>query len=100
VGGLRLSIKLLIGVAILENKFIGHQKKLQLSFCISAAYRKGLATTVRVIGKSPPERCETVVYFATPSSTHRFLPAVRCTVTQIDAELFALEPMISTWNEV
>jgi predicted N-acetyltransferase YhbS len=89
----------LIGVAILDGKFIGRRKdQLQLKFFhVSRAYRKqGLGRQLFALTKAEAsERGAKRLYIsATPSeNTVDFYRRLGCVVTQeVDTELFALEP--------
>jgi predicted N-acetyltransferase YhbS len=89
----------LIGIAILESKFIGAQKdQLQLKFLhVSQAYRgQGLGKKLFESARDKArERGARRLYIsATPSEhTVNFYHRLGCTVTQeLDPELFELEP--------
>ena len=90
---------LLIGVAILENKFIGQQKdQLQLKFLhVSQAYRgQGFGKRLLELSKIEARQrgAKRLYISATPSEhTIDFYLRQGCTVTEeLDADLFALEP--------
>ncbi|MBC8403445.1 MAG: GNAT family N-acetyltransferase [Candidatus Marinimicrobia bacterium] len=89
----------LIGVAVLENKFIGKNKdQLQLTFLhISRTYRKrgiGKILFKKAVEKAREMNAQKLYVSATPSeNTVNFYINVGCVVTQeIDQELFELEP--------
>lgn len=89
----------LIGVAVLESKFIGKDKdQLQLKFLhVSWNYRgKGLGRILfeRAADKARALNANKLYVSATPSeNTIRFYMRMGCTVTQdVDLELFELEP--------
>ena len=89
----------LIGVAVLENKFIGKNKdQLQLKFLhISRTYRKqGLGKILfeKVVEKAQEKKVRKLYISATPSeNTVNFYINIGCVVTQeIDQALFELEP--------
>ncbi len=89
----------LIGVAVLENKFIGKNKdQLQLTFLhISRTFRKqGLGKKLfrKAVEKAQEMNARKLYISATPSeNTVNFYINAGCVVTQeIDQELFELEP--------
>jgi predicted N-acetyltransferase YhbS len=89
----------LIGVAVLESKFIGKDKdQLQLKFLhVSRDYRgKGLGKMLfeKAADKARALNANGLYVSATPSeSTIHFYMRMGCTVTQdVDPELFKLEP--------
>ena len=89
----------LIGVAVLESKFIGHAKdQLQLkSLHVSRAYRKqGLGRRLfeSAMTEARARGAKRLYISAMPSeNTIDFYRRLGCLVTrEIDAELFALEP--------
>ncbi|HUE99459.1 MAG TPA: GNAT family N-acetyltransferase [Anaerolineales bacterium] len=90
---------ILIGVAILESKFIGSQHEtLQLKFLhVSRDYRKrGIASTLFKLAVEQAKALgATKLYIsATPSEhTVNYYMQLGCVLaTEIDPELFALEP--------
>jgi len=89
----------LIGVVVLDNKFLGkHKNQLQMSFLhVSRSHRNtGVGSRLFNLAKRiARERGATSLYIsATPSeNTIRFYQAQGCTVSpDPDPELFALEP--------
>lgn len=89
----------LIGVAILDSKFIGRQvDQLQLKFLhVSRAYRKqGLGQHLFALAKAEAHTrgAKRLYISATPSEkTINFYQWLGCVVTQeVDPELFTLEP--------
>ncbi|HEX6036071.1 MAG TPA: GNAT family N-acetyltransferase [Anaerolineales bacterium] len=89
----------LVGVAILESKFIGSQQDtLQLKFLhVSRDYRKrGIASTLfnLAVEKAKTLGAEKLYISATPSEhTVNYYMRLGCILaTEIDPELFALEP--------
>lgn len=89
----------LIGVAISENKFIGSQQDtLQLKFLhVSRGYRKqGIASELfkRAVEKARTLGAKKLYISATPSeNTVNYYSRLGCVLaTEIDPELFALEP--------
>jgi predicted N-acetyltransferase YhbS len=89
----------LVGVAILESKFIGSQQDtLQLKFLhVSRDYRKrGIASTLfnLAVEKAKTLGAEKLYISATPSEhTVNYYMRLGCVpATEIDPELFALEP--------
>lgn len=91
--------ELLVGVAILEGKFIGSPKDtLQLKFLhVSREYRKrGIASTLfqLAVEKAKKLGARKLYISATPSeNTIRYYLRLGCVLAkEIDPELFALEP--------
>ena len=89
----------LIGVAVLENNFIGQNKdQLQLKFLhVSRAYRKqGLGKELfkKTVEKAQALKARKLYISATPSeNTINFYLNLGCVVTsEVDQELFELEP--------
>jgi GNAT superfamily N-acetyltransferase len=89
----------LIGVSVLESKFIGSKyDTLQLKFLhVSRAYRdRGIGTELFIAAKTQAREhgAKRMYISATPSEhTIRFYMGVGCVVTpEPDAELLALEP--------
>jgi len=89
----------LIGIAILESKFIGSKKdQLQLKFLhVSQTYRgQGLGKRLFELArdKAKEKGAQRLYISATPSEhTINFYRSLGCTVTQeLDSELFKLEP--------
>jgi len=89
----------LVGVAVLESKFIGRERdQLQLKFLhVSNAYRQqGLGRILfdRAASRARELGARRVYISATPSeNTVHFYQHLGCTVTdELDAELFELEP--------
>ena len=89
----------LVGVAILESKFIGSQKDtLQLKFLhVSRDYRKrGIASALfnQAVERAKALGAKRLYISATPSeNTVNYYSRLGCVLaTEIDPELFALEP--------